>query len=201
LRLIIIKKFIRTLIGFTDFLLLKLWLLRFTIGNKMWGTDYRIRQINHAPSHYLIIILQRLGADIHDTVTFKNGLMLDNIDAGLNRLKIADKAYLGPGVFLDLAAPITIETEAVLAPQVMLLTHGDVGDRMLAKVMARKAGPIILRKGCWIGARATILPGITVGVGAVVGAGAVVTVDVPDYTVVAGVPARYIRMLNKNGSK
>jgi acetyltransferase-like isoleucine patch superfamily enzyme len=187
------KKFIRTLIDLMDALLFKLWLLRLTLGYKMWGNDYRIRQISRAPSRYLNVTLQYLGAQVHNTVTFKAGLTFDNIDSGLNGLRIAENAYIGPGVFLDLAAPIFIEADAVLAPQVMLLTHGDVGDRLLSKLITRAEGQITLRKGCWIGARSTVLPGITVGIGAIVGAGAVVTEDVPDYTVVAGVPAREIK--------
>jgi acetyltransferase-like isoleucine patch superfamily enzyme len=53
--------------------------------------------------------------------------------------------------------------------------------------------PVHLREGCWIGAGAIILPGVTVGRNAVVGAGAVVTRDVADFTLVAGNPARVIR--------
>jgi acetyltransferase-like isoleucine patch superfamily enzyme len=52
---------------------------------------------------------------------------------------------------------------------------------------------VIFRKGCYIGAGALILPGVTVGEGAVVAAGAVVTRDVPPRKVVAGVPARPIK--------
>lgn len=190
------KKMVRNLIAFFDSLLFKLWFLRLTIGYKMWGTDYRIRQIGRAPSRYLNRILQHLGADIGATVTFKNGLVLDNIDSGLNGLQIGVNAYIGPGVFIDLAAPVRIAAEAVLAPQVMLLTHGDVGNRLLAKIINRSEGAVCLKEGCWLGARAIILPGITVGTGAVVGAGSVVTADVPDYTVVAGAPARQVRKLD-----
>ena len=53
--------------------------------------------------------------------------------------------------------------------------------------------PITLEGDNWIGARAILLKGITVGTGAVVAAGAVVTQDVPPYTIVAGIPARVIR--------
>jgi acetyltransferase-like isoleucine patch superfamily enzyme len=53
-------------------------------------------------------------------------------------------------------------------------------------------GPIRIGDGAWIGTCAIILDGITVGHGAVVGAGAVVTKDVPDWAIVAGVPARQV---------
>jgi len=49
--------------------------------------------------------------------------------------------------------------------------------------------------GSWIGAKAVILPGVTIGRGAVVGAGAIVTKDVPPFTVVAGNPARIVKEL------
>jgi len=54
-------------------------------------------------------------------------------------------------------------------------------------------GPIVIGNDVWIGYRAIILSGVTIGDGAVVGAGSVVTKDVPPYTVVAGNPAREIK--------
>ena len=53
----------------------------------------------------------------------------------------------------------------------------------------------MIKRGAWIGAGAIILPNVTIGERAVVGAGAVVTKDVPPYTVVAGVPAKEIKKL------
>lgn len=57
--------------------------------------------------------------------------------------------------------------------------------------------PIVLGKNVWIGSHATILQGVTIGDGAVVAAGAVVTKDVPANTIVGGVPAKFIRMINE----
>jgi acetyltransferase-like isoleucine patch superfamily enzyme len=56
-----------------------------------------------------------------------------------------------------------------------------------------RSASIRVSKGAWIGARAIILKGVTIGEGAVIGAGSVVTKDVPPYTIVAGNPARVIR--------
>ena len=78
----------------------------------------------------------------------------------------------------------------------------------LAPAGTRKAGtvydlpvllckPVHIKASAWIGAGATILPGVCVGRHAVVGAGSVVTKDVPDYAVVVGNPARVVKMLDK----
>lgn len=58
------------------------------------------------------------------------------------------------------------------------------------------AKPIVIGNEVWIGTNAVVLPGVTIGDGAVIAAGAVVTRDVPPYTVVAGVPARVIRQID-----
>ncbi len=58
------------------------------------------------------------------------------------------------------------------------------------------ARPINIGSGVWLGSRTTILPGITIGAGAVVAAGSVVCHDVPRNTMVAGVPARFVKQLS-----
>ena len=57
---------------------------------------------------------------------------------------------------------------------------------------------VIFGKSVWIGSNATILPGVTIGDNSVVAAGAVVTKDVPENTVVAGVPAKVVKKINNN---
>ena len=188
----------RNVINLWDLFYFKFWRFCFKAGYRIRGFDYWSRKLQRTPERYLIKVLNSIGSQVDCSAVVKSGIILDNL-RGIPGLTIGKRAYLGPGVFLDLAAPITIEEEAVLAPQAMILTHGDVGDRMLSTYIKRREGPVILKKGCWIGARAVILPGITVGQGAVVGAGAVVSRDVPEFTVVAGVPAREIRKITGIG--
>jgi len=62
-------------------------------------------------------------------------------------------------------------------------------------------GKIVLNDDCWIGTGAIILPNVSIGKMAVVSAGAVVTRDVPPYSIVAGVPAKIIKKLNSQIQK
>jgi acetyltransferase-like isoleucine patch superfamily enzyme len=95
-------------------------------------------------------------------------------------------------VFLDLGG-ITIEDNVMLAPKVSLLSEGHpvaVNDRQTLT-----AGKIHIKRNAWIGANATILQGVTIGENAVVAAGAVVSKDVPDNTIVGGIPAKLLKDL------
>lgn len=62
----------------------------------------------------------------------------------------------------------------------------------------RAPSPVTIHDDVWIGARAIILPGVTISKGAIIGAGAVATNDVPSYAICAGNPARVIRYRNES---
>ena len=87
---------------------------------------------------------------------------------------------------------ITIEDDVMLAANVQLLSNNH--DEYNRNVLLCK--PIHIKKGAWIGAGATILPGVTIGEYAIVGASAVVTKDVGDYEVAVGVPAKIVKTLD-----
>jgi acetyltransferase-like isoleucine patch superfamily enzyme len=93
-------------------------------------------------------------------------------------------------VFLDLGG-ITIEDGVLIAPKVSLLSEGHPVDPYVRQSLV--PGHIHIKKNAWIGAGATILPGVTIGENSVVAAGAVVSNDVPANTVVGGIPARHIK--------
>lgn len=94
--------------------------------------------------------------------------------------------------FLDLGG-ITIEDGVLIAPKVSLLSEGH--PLVPEERQSLKAGHIHIKKNAWIGANATILQGVTIGENAVVAAGAVVSKDVPDNTVVGGIPAKIIKTI------
>jgi acetyltransferase-like isoleucine patch superfamily enzyme len=92
--------------------------------------------------------------------------------------------------FLDLCS-ITIEDEVMIGPKVNLITENHPLDPNDRKTVLLK--PILVKRNAWIGAAATILPGVTIGENSVVAAGAVVSRDVPPNTIVAGVPAKVVK--------
>ncbi|HZZ74648.1 MAG TPA: DapH/DapD/GlmU-related protein [Puia sp.] len=94
--------------------------------------------------------------------------------------------------FLDLGG-ITIEDNVQIGPRVNLVTENHSLDP--AERDSLLLNPVIIKRNAWIGAAATILPGVTIGENAVVAAGAVVTKDVAPNTIVGGVPAKFIKSI------
>lgn len=98
-------------------------------------------------------------------------------------------------------APITIEDNVFFGHRVMLLTpHHDYNLLGLERQQTIAAKPITIRKNVWIASGAIILGGVTIGEGAVVAAGAVVTRDIPPYTIVGGVPAKVIGYIQQENT-
>jgi acetyltransferase-like isoleucine patch superfamily enzyme len=94
--------------------------------------------------------------------------------------------------FLDMGG-ITIEDDVQIGPRVNLVTENHPIDPSKRKNLDLK--PIVIKRNAWIGAGATILPGVTVGENSIIAAGAVVNKDVPANTIVGGVPAKVLKAI------
>ncbi len=120
---------------------------------------------------------------------------------GSSNVSIGDGTYIGPGCFLDSFERITIGNRVSLAPQVSLITSThEIGPH------EQRAGqlhgkPITIEDGAWLGARCTVLPGVTIAKGCVIAAGAVVTKDTEPDCIYAGVPATLLRRLDGSSSE
>ena len=111
--------------------------------------------------------------------------------ACLDRIKMGKNVMINANLLAMARGGITIEDDVQIAANVQLLTNNhDPYERMVLPCK-----PILIKKGAWIGAGATILPGICIGEHAIVGAASVVTKDVPDCAVVVGNPAKVVKML------
>lgn len=113
-------------------------------------------------------------------------------------LELGNQAEINSGCFLLAKDEIKIGENSTLAYQVSILTSANPNGphNKLAKVYPKMTAPVIIGHDSWIGACSTILPGVTIGDFCIVAAGSVVTKDVPDYSVVGGVPAKLIKLLN-----
>lgn len=110
------------------------------------------------------------------------------IDRAKN-MTIGENVFVNHGLTCMSSGGVTLEDGVMIGPEAALITaNHDFKD--LDKLQFK---PIVIKKKAWIGARAVILPGVTIGEGAVVASGAIVTKDVPDKTMVGGNPAKFIK--------
>lgn len=113
--------------------------------------------------------------------------------ACLDRIKMGRNSSINSNLLAMARGGIEIGNEVQIAANVQLITNNhDEYERMILPCK-----PVVIDDGAWIGAGATILPGVRIGKHAIVGASSVVTKDVPDYAVVVGNPARIIKTLDK----
>lgn len=115
-------------------------------------------------------------------------------DFGKN-ITVEDDVFINSGCHFQDQGGITIGEGSLIGHNVVLATLNHDMDPEHRKDL--HPAPIKIGKHVWIGANATVCPGVTIGDGAVVAAGAVVTKDVPANTVVGGVPAKVIRYITK----
>jgi maltose O-acetyltransferase len=132
-------------------------------------------------------LLRALGFDV-EPAKISSGIFF-----GGRALHIGAGSGLNIGCVLDNLAPITIGRNVSIGHQALLLTSAHERGTRGKAAGALVGRPILVEDGAWIGARAMIMPGVTVGAGATVAAGAVVTKDCLAGGTYAGVPARLIR--------
>lgn len=117
-----------------------------------------------------------------------------------SEISIGDRVVIRPGtmLFADPGVGITIEDGVLMGSGVHIYTTDHRFDQPGVPVIDQgyvPSLPVVLKRGCWIGANAILLKGVTIGENSVVGAGSVVTRDVPPNVLVVGTPARVVRSL------
>jgi acetyltransferase-like isoleucine patch superfamily enzyme len=128
-------------------------------------------------------------------VQVRTARIVDRIQFVGSNITIGDGAFINSGCYIETDGGVTIGAHASLGPRVSIITVTHEIGPEIVRAGRRIQGRVDIGVGAWIGANSTILPGVTIGRGAIVGAGSVVTKNVPDNVVVAGVPARVMREL------
>ena len=159
---------------FRDFILFLLTVVGYVPVHQMRKLFYRICGVKigkQTAFHWRARFYKPSGLSIGDNSIIGNDAMLD----ARNGIKIGDNVSLSMGVWIW-----TMEHD----PQ--------------DPFYRAKGGPVVIEDYVWVSCRSVILPGVTIGKGAVVAAGAVVAKDVPAYSIVGGVPAKVIGTRSKD---
>ena len=150
--------------------------------------------INHIPSYtvrhawYRNVLGWRIGAKA--AILMGQHVQMAGVRTSGQKVSIGPGTVINHGCLLYTTGGLVIGEHVSISSGTWLVTGThDMNDPQFVDIYK----PIVIGDRVWIGVRATILGGVTVGEGAVVMAGAVVTHDVPCYAVVGGVPARVIR--------
>jgi acetyltransferase-like isoleucine patch superfamily enzyme len=115
--------------------------------------------------------------------------------------RIGSHVWIGPQAYFD-ARDLVLEDYVGWGPGAKVLGSQHTGIPAEAPLIQTDLliRPVVVRFGADVGMNACLLPGVTVGANAIVGAGAVVTGDIPDYAIAAGVPARVLRDRRQSGT-
>lgn len=176
-------------------------------GNPISGEDKELHELLIQNSYEAIRITTELNTSAHskeEIVDIFSKLTGNQIDASFmcfppfhtdfgRNITIGKNVFFNTGCSFQDRGGISIGDGSMLGMNVTIATlnHGlDLESRNTTF-----PSPVVIGKNVWIGSNATVLPGVTIGDGSVVAAGAVVTKDVPENTVVAGVPATLMKKI------
>ncbi len=150
-----------------------------------------LNSVYHDTDQTRIILSELMGVDIDKTTT----IMLPFYTDFGQFTRFGQNVFVNFGcAFMDRGG-ITIEDGALIGPQVKLITENHAENPDLRQNVYSL--PILIKRKAWLGTGVTVLPGVTIGENAIVGAGSIVTKDVPDNTIVVGIPAKAVRKIDK----
>jgi acetyltransferase-like isoleucine patch superfamily enzyme len=144
----------------------------------------------HEPERVRELLSQLTGKPIDESVTLFPPFYSD---FGKN-ITVGKRVFINSGCKFQDQGGITIGDDCLIGHNALLATLNH--DLSPSRRSDMHPSPIVLGRNVWIGANATILPGVTIGNNAVIGASSLVTKDVPENTIAVGSPARVIRTLS-----
>lgn len=112
-----------------------------------------------------------------------------------NRISIGKNTVINRRCYLDGRTGIRIGDNVSISPEVYILSLSHIVDDPYFNAIGAE---VVIGDYVWLGARAIIMPGVTLGDGCVVGAGSVVTKNFPPYSIIAGMPAKFIKKRNSD---
>lgn len=158
------------------------------------GRHFQMDRLPYLSGHGDIVIGQAVRLSGRSDIAFSNQVHLSPA------LIIRDRVFLGHGCQLHIAQRLEIGHDALIANGVMVYDfdahpYDPISRQNEDVIGSPNVKPVSIGAHTWVGARAIILKGVSIGEGAIVAAGSVVTKDVAPYTIVAGNPAREVKRI------
>jgi acetyltransferase-like isoleucine patch superfamily enzyme len=125
-------------------------------------------------------------------VALERGVDIGSMDH--TTIDIGDRTYIGPYVYIVGTGNVKIGQNCMIAPHSGIIANQHRFDDLSRPIREQgvTSQGIVIEDDCWLGHKVTVLDGVTIGKGSVIGAGAVVTKNIPPYSVAVGVPAKVI---------
>lgn len=140
-------------------------------------------------------VYRMMGLRIGKRTLIRGAMYLSGPPGCFARLTVGQYCFFTAPIRIDLNAPVSVGDGVTIGHDVSLLTSGHEIGGPSRRCGSPAPKPIHIHDGSWIGAHALVLPGVSIGEGAIVAAGATVVRDVAPHTIVAGSPARVVREL------
>jgi tetrahydrodipicolinate N-acetyltransferase len=164
------------------------------LARRLWGIEYVAGFV--ARSRFPKDVLKLFGARIGEGVWIEPFIVIHAAKESFANLTLGNRVFVGKCTILDLTAPIEVGDEVGIGMRCNLITHLNLGNSpLMGTAYTYKARGVQIEAGAVVATGATILDGVQLGRCSIVSAGAVVSQNVPPYTVVAGNPARIVKRL------
>lgn len=164
-----------------------------------YGSETEIKHPSYIPYK------KNISIGNNTTILPNSRIQVCNYLTGLNStIKIGSKCYFAYNLTILAGADIEIEDEVLIASNVFISSENhSMNPESPIPYMDQDliCKPVKIGSGTWIGEKASILPGVTIGKKCIIGTNAVVTKDIPDYSIAAGIPARVIKKYNFDSHK
>ncbi len=162
-----------------------------SLSNEAMRITSELNSTYHEPHEIRMLLTKLTGKQIDESFTMFPPFYTD---FGKN-LTVGKDVFINSGCRFQDQGGITLGDGALIGHNAVLATlnHGFMPEDRSTTYPA----PIVIGKNVWIGANATVLPGVIIGDNAIIAAGAVVAKDVPENTIVGGIPAKVLRMIDE----